>query len=119
MAKSLSSSRTDSPSWCVYGSSEAELTGQHELSRIHASHILGRVGSGAEGETGNISGGSEAIPLLELSQHLPQSRAFEITLWGDWTESWAASVCSCPAAFLWDPVRGTEWRPGEDERRMG
>lgn len=37
---------------------------------------------------------------------------------GDWTESSAASVCTCPTSFLWDPVRGTKQRPREDAGRM-
>lgn len=109
----------DSGSWYVYDSAEGNLTCQQELSGTHASQILGRGGSGGEGETGNLSGGSEAIPVLECPQQLPQSGAFEIALWGDWTESPAVSVCSHPASFLWDPMRGTKPCPREDARRMG
>ena len=57
-------------------------------------------------------------PVLERPQQLPQSWAFEIALWGDWTESRTASACPGPAAFLQDPLRGTEQRPGEDAGRM-
>lgn len=121
MAKFLSSNcnLTLLEFWYVYGTLEGNLTCQHELSGIHASHILGRAGSGGEGETGNLSGGSEAIPVLESPQQLPQSQAFEIALWRDWTERRIASICSSSASFLWDPVRGTEQRPREDVRRMG
>lgn len=46
-----------------------------------ASHVLGRAGCGGEGETGSLSGGSEAILGLERPQHLPRSRAFETAVW--------------------------------------
>lgn len=58
---SSSKPHSDSASWYVYDGSEGNLTCQRELSGIHASHILGRVGSRGEGETGNPSEGSEAI----------------------------------------------------------
>ena len=52
---SSSKPHSDSASWYVYDGSEGNLTCQRELSGIHASHILGRVGSRGEGETGNPS----------------------------------------------------------------
>lgn len=75
---SYSNCGCDSPSWYVYDSSEGNPTCQCEPSRIRASPVLGGAGSRGEGEAGNLSGSSGAIPALERPRQHPRSRTFAV-----------------------------------------
>lgn len=87
------------------------------LSGRRAAQVLGRAGGGGEGETGNILEARKPFRVWSApsNSHRAQLRNRHVRP----ALQQAASACTCPASFLWDPGGEPRGRMRENEPTEG
>ena len=110
----------DSPSWCVYDSSTAQKVISHvSMSFLEYVHLIfwEEQAAGVKVRQEIFLEALKPFRFWRVPSNSHRVEPLKLPC-GDWTESGAASACTCPASFLGDPRRGTKRCPREEVGKM-